>query len=99
MRGKITARGVDVVDGDVPPPIRVTLHDHSISITGSTGVIVGSGNKQNIVGDIGKIHAAIDHSHASDGEKQEAKSLLQKLVGNATLWSILGTFFSGGSAQ
>ena len=95
--GKITARGVDVVDGDVASPIAITLHDHSVKITKSSGVIIGSGNVQHVHIDVGKINTAIDSSNVSEGEKKEAKSLLEKVVSNKVLWAVLGTFFASGA--
>jgi hypothetical protein len=97
--GKITGKGVDVIEGTATPPISITIHDRSVNISGSSGVIVGNGNSQTVVGDIGKLFTAIDHSNVSEGEKHEAKTMLQKLANNPTLWAILGTFFTSGPAQ
>jgi RIP homotypic interaction motif len=43
--GRITARGVDVVEGTVRAPITVTLHHHSISVSHSSNVQIGDSNK------------------------------------------------------
>lgn len=97
--GNITARGVDVIDGDIPPPMTITLNDHSIKVSGSMGVIVGNKNSQTMSLDIGKIATAINHSNASEGEKQEAQTLLETLMGNSTLLTAIVSYFAtGGSA-
>jgi hypothetical protein len=56
--GAITGRGVDVIEGTTKPPISITIHDRSVKISGSSGVIVGNGNTQNVVGDVGMLAAA-----------------------------------------
>jgi hypothetical protein len=45
--GKITARGVDVVEGTASAPISVTLNDHNISIIQSSNVQIGHSNTIN----------------------------------------------------
>jgi hypothetical protein len=97
--GKITARGVDVVDGDIPSPITVTLHDHSVTVSGSTNVQIGNANSiQNI--DISKVTEAIDQSTASPEQKAEAKSLWSKLTNNAAFAAIVGAVVTlAGSAR
>ena len=98
--GKITAMGVDVIEGTARSPISITLHDHRITVTGSTGVIVGDGNRQDIRMDVGKIVSAIDRSSVSEGEKEEAKSLLERVASNSTLWTALASYLGlAGSAQ
>jgi hypothetical protein len=97
--GKITARGVDVIEGSVEPPLAMIFHDHSISVTGSSNVQLGIGNVQGLDIDVGKLMLAIDHSSASEAEKKEAKSLLQKVMSNKILWGILGAILHSASAQ
>lgn len=46
--GKISASGVDVVEGTARAPITVFLHDHSISVTGSSNVQIGDSNIQDV---------------------------------------------------
>jgi hypothetical protein len=93
--GKITARGVDVVEGTVLAPITVALHDHSISVSQSSNVQIGDSNIQGVERlRIDKLIAAIDHSEASFTEKAEAKSLLERLAGGP-LWTVLSAVFLG----
>jgi hypothetical protein len=46
---------------------------------------------------IDKLIAAIDHSEASDAEKTDAKSLLEKITGNPLLKTVLGAVLGGNS--
>jgi hypothetical protein len=97
--GRITARGVDVIEGTVSSPISITFHDKRISVRSSSNVQVGNSNNQSISLQIDKLIAAVDHSRASDGEKAEAKSLLRAIAGNPLVQSVLGVFGFGGSAS
>lgn len=97
--GRITATGVDVIEGTARAPISLTVHDHSVSVSGSSNFQIGNSNSQAFNTTIEKLVSAIDHSSASIGEKSEAKSLLQKLADNKLIIAALGTLLSGlGSA-
>jgi hypothetical protein len=93
--GKINAFGVDVIEGNLRPPIAITLHDRRISVTGSTNVQIGDANTQGVSIEISKLTAAVDHSTASEADKKEAKSLLEKISTNPLLIGIFKRFFSG----
>jgi hypothetical protein len=93
--GEITARGVDVIEGTAHSPIAITLYDHSVSVHESSHVQIGNSNTQNVTVHIGKLIAAVDHSNASEAEKKEAKSLLQKLAENPLVQSVWGYVFGG----
>jgi|SRR5665213_11482 len=97
--GRITADGVDVMEGAAPAPIAIVLHDHSIAVSGSSHVQIGNSNVQGINLHIDKLIAAVDHSHASDIEKAEAKSLLEKLVSNPLVRAVWGAVFGGGTSS
>jgi hypothetical protein len=101
MRGRITASGIDVIEGTAPAPISITLHDHSVRVTSSSNVQIGNANTQTVQLEIKKILTKIEQAGASQSEKQEAKSLLERLSNNALLVSLVGGLFSGGvgSAQ
>ena len=45
--GKITAYGVDVIEGTTQPPFTMALHDHRISISHSSNVQIGNSNTIN----------------------------------------------------
>ena len=97
--GRITASGVDVIEGNSVAPIAITFHDQSVSVTGSTHVQIGNSNISNVNLDIGKLIAAIDHSTASDGEKGEAKSLIEKITSNPLVVAVLGSALGIGAAH
>jgi hypothetical protein len=79
---KITAFGADVVEGNTPPPISINI-DSSVSVHGSQGVqIGGQGNVQNVTMDVGKLMNAVDAGTGTMQEKEEAKSLLKKVLEN-----------------
>lgn len=90
--GKITARGVDVIEGTIKSSLAITMRHHNVTITRSAHVQIGNGNIQVRDVTIDKLSAAIDHSNLSETEKAEARSLLEKLT-NSSLWSILSSFF------
>jgi hypothetical protein len=71
---KITADGIDAIAGTARSPITITLHNHSVSVTGSNNQV---GNHNSQTTNVGKIIAAIDNATASETEKKEAKGLLE----------------------
>ena len=97
--GKITARGVDVIEGTARAPITITLHDRRISVSESSNVQIGNSNVQDVKFDIKKLIAAVDHSNASDTEKAEAKSLLEKLASNKLVQAVLAALFGTGGTS
>src|ERR1700722_18794025 len=50
--GRITASGVDVVEKTARAPITITLHDQSVSVTGSTHVQIGGVDLETVQGAI-----------------------------------------------
>ena len=88
--GSITAFGVDVVEGSVQPPIAVTI-DSSINVSGSQGVQIGGwANVQNMTLEIEKMISMVDSVGGTVTEKEEAKSLLNKLSENEVVQRVLG---------
>ncbi len=89
--GKITAYGVDVIEGEVKAPISIALDkSQNITITDSSHVQIGNSNAQDVHIDIGKILTAINKSNATDGEKEEAKSLLRSFLSHPLVSAIVG---------
>ena len=89
--GRISAFGVDVVEGHAKPPISITLHQsRHISVHSSSNVQIGNANVQDVSIEIEKVIAAIDSSPASESEKTEAKSLLKKFLEHPLVTSIAG---------
>jgi hypothetical protein len=90
---KITAFGADVIEGSTPPPISINV-DSSVNVHGSQGVqIGGQGNVQNITMDVGKLMNAVDAGTGTMQEKEEAKSLLKKVLENPLAKFALDLFF------
>jgi len=85
--GEISASGIDVVEGARKPPIAIQFQN--ITVSGSSNVAIGDSNVQTVNIQIDKIIQAIDHSSASAGEKQEAKSLLQKFLAHPLVSTIV----------
>lgn len=88
--GKINAFGIDVVEGEATPDIKVDFVQNNVTITGSSGVIVGDHNTQNITHHIAELAKAIDAAQASPEQKEEAKGLLRKLASHPLVTSIAG---------
>jgi len=87
--GKISAFGVDVVEGHSTPPISINF-DSSISVHGSSNVQIGNSNIQDVSLEIQKLIIAIDNANGTEAEKTEAKSLLKQLLEHPLLVSIVG---------
>ena len=66
---KITARGIDVIEGTAKPPIAITVDARQISISGSANVQVGDGSHT--------MHAA--NTRVAQGDFEGLRSRLQKL--------------------
>jgi hypothetical protein len=92
---QISNLGVDVIEGNAKPPIAISI-DRSISVSGSTFVQIGNDNTQDIRIDADKIVAAINHAAATSTEKEDAKTLFQKVLENPLLSKIFGLFTGGG---
>jgi hypothetical protein len=78
---QITGQGTKVIEGIVrSASIKI---DNSVNVHGSQGVqIGGQGNTQNVTMDVGKLINAIDGGSGTVQEKEEAKSLLKKVMEN-----------------
>ncbi|MCW5213158.1 hypothetical protein VU04_09645 [Desulfobulbus sp. TB] len=90
--GEISAFGVDVVEGEATPAdIKVKFVQHNnntVTITESTGVnnIIGSNNTLTLP----ELTQKIESADATPQEKEEAKSLLRKILENPTIAAVLG---------
>lgn len=90
-QGKITALGVDVIEGVANPPISITLdRSHTVSIHNSQNVQVGDHNNIEALVQVGKINKAIDISSFSPQQKAEAKSLLGRFLEHPVIAAIIG---------
>ena len=89
--GKITAFGVDVIEGTARSPIAITFdHSQKISVQDSQNVQVGNHNSISSAINIDKIKAAIDHSTFSESEKAQAKSVLSTFLEHPLIAAIVG---------
>jgi hypothetical protein len=88
--GKITARGVDVIEGTATAPITITLHDQSIKVTGSINTQIGNSNQQKIEIQISSLMNAIDSMDASKEERTKAKGLLEQILTNPLVAAAIG---------
>ncbi len=86
--GQISASGVDVVEGARTPPIAIQFQN--ITVSDSSNVAICDSNVQTVNIQIDKIMQGIDNSPAAAGEKEEAKSLLQKFPAHPLVSTILG---------
>lgn len=86
--GKISAHGVDVIEGQRTSAISITLNQGTHTHNTGGVQIVNSTIHGNV--DLGKLISAIDHSQASEAEKKEAKSLLAKLLENPLVKAVGG---------
>ena len=89
--GQISASGIDVVEGVATPDIKIEfVQNKSINITGSSHVIVGDHNQQNISHHVKEIVRAIDESQATPEQKAEAKGLLRKFIAHPMVTAVAG---------
>lgn len=90
--GRITALGVDVVEGQRQPGIAVQLvHNHyATTISGSTNVIVGNNNTQQVNAAFEELLRAIDAYSGSDAEKEKSKGLLAQLASSPVFAQVVG---------
>lgn len=90
--GKINVFGVDVVEGNLTPAIKVEFVQHNnntVTISGSTNVnnIIGSNNTLTLA----ELSKAIEAANATPQEKEEAKTLLQKFLNHPLVSAIAGS--------
>jgi hypothetical protein len=91
-RGKITAFGIDVVEKKQASPISVNFDysDHSIAISSSSNVQIGSGNIQGLSIHVQKLWDAIEAAAAPLEKKEEAKTALRKFLEHPAVTAVLG---------
>lgn len=90
--GKITAFGVDVIEGTAKSPISISLHDNRqhIQVSASSNVQIGNANSQTFSVQIEHLYKAIENSNASDGAKTEARSALGEFLKHPAITAVLG---------
>ena len=90
---KINDFGVKVLEAGVAPPIRISI-DESRRTTAprpqQAPIAASTPRQQAITEALEKVIAAINQADVSEQEKNEAKSLLRKLLGSKAATSVLG---------
>lgn len=89
--GRISAHGVDVIEGEATPEIKVHfVQNHTVNISGSTNVVVGDYNQQNVTQHLEGLVRAIEASGGTPAEKDEAKSRLKSFLEHPLLAAVVG---------
>lgn len=89
--GKISAFGIDVVEGEATPDIKVEfVQNKTINVSGSSNVVVGDHNKMSVTQHIAELARVIENSSGTPEQKAEAKGLLRRLVEHPLVASIAG---------
>jgi hypothetical protein len=90
---KINDFGVRVLEGGVASPIRISIDEgRRTTVPQQEQAPIGPSNPQQqvIVEALEKVITAINQAHVSEREKNEAKSLLRKLLSGKAAASVLG---------
>lgn len=90
-QARITALGVDVIEGTAPSPISISIDgSQTINISNSSNFQAGNNNSQTINNGVQALIKTINESGASQADKEEAKSLLKKLLEHPLVSAIIG---------
>jgi hypothetical protein len=97
VMARISAFGVDVVEGGAKSPIAINI-DASVNVHGSQGVqIGGSGNVQNVSLTLERLNNYIDSAGATTQEKKDAKGLLSAAFENPLVQKAIQWLTGAGS--
>ena len=89
--GKISAFGIDVVEGEATPDIKVEfVQNKTINVSSSSNIVVGDHNQMSVTQHIAELARVIDNSGGTPQQKAEAKGLLQRLVEHPLVASVAG---------
>ena len=90
---KINDFGVKVFEAGVEPPIRISIEKSrrtKVPRQQQAPIVPSTPQQQMITEAVEKVITAINQADVSEQEKNEAKSLLQKLLGSKAAASVLG---------
>ena len=90
---KINDFGVKVLEGGVAPPVQISMDERrrtSVPRREQAPIATSTQHQQMITDALEKVITAINQAEVSDQEKNEAKSLLRKLLGSKAAASVLG---------
>lgn len=89
--GKISAFGIDVVEGEATPDIKVEfVQNKTINVSGSSNVVIGDHNQMSVTQHISELARVIDNSGGTPEQKAEAKGLLRRLVEHPLVAAVAG---------
>jgi hypothetical protein len=90
---KINEFGVQVIEAGVAPPIRISIDENrrtAVPQPGQAPLAASTQQQQMITDALEKVITAINQADVSEQEKNEAKSLLRKLLGSKAAAKVLG---------
>jgi hypothetical protein len=89
---KINDFGVKVLEAGVEPPIPISINVSRTNVLREqqAPITTSTAQQQMVTDALEKVIAAINEADVSEHEKNEAKSLLRKLLGSKTVASVLG---------
>jgi hypothetical protein len=90
---KINDFGVKVFEGDAASPIRISIDESrrtTVPQQEQASIAASTPQQQMIMEALEKVITTINQADVSDREKNEAKSLLRKLLGSKAAASVLG---------
>jgi len=90
---KINDFGVQVIEAGVASPIKISIDESrrtAVPQTGQTPIVVSTPPQKRVTDALEKVIIAINQAEVSEQEKNEAKSLLQKLLGSKAAAKVLG---------
>ncbi len=94
-RVKISAFGVDVIEGVAAPSLSISFdQSRHVTVSSSSNVQIGDANVQNVKAQFESLVKAIDSTSATESEKKEAKTRLQKFLEHPLVASIVGNAVS-----
>ena len=90
---KINDFGVQVIEAGVAPPIRISIDESrrtAVPQAGQAPIAVSTPQQQMITDALEKLITSINQADVSEQEKNEAKSLLRKLLSSKAATKVLG---------
>lgn len=94
--GKISAFGIDVVEGEVTPDIKVEfIQNKTVNITDSKNIVVGDNNQIALTQNITELARLIDDSNGTPEQKEEAKNILRNFLKHPLVTAVAGGAAAG----
>lgn len=94
--GRISAFGIDVIEGSATPPIAITIdQSRNVTVSGSQNVQIGDSNSMDLAYVFNQLSQAIEESNGSEEEKREAQSQLKEFLSHPLVAAIMGGLAGG----